>query len=237
MIVVIAVIGLLIGTLLVWASDYLPRFSESYAAPANVAAVKFAPVPHVLRWLLAKIASVKQGPPSRWLLLHIGTELLSAFAFAFFYRQYGLSLSLLFYGTVFGFLCLIAVVDIKYRLVLNVLTYPAIVIVLIGQLLLARHGVLIVMLGGGLAFGIFFLTARLKPGDLGGGDIKLATLIGLAFGFPGVLFALIVGAGTGAFVAILLFTRRHGEKVYFPYAPFLCLGAIVALLYNPFLTI
>ena len=214
MIVLVALIGLFIGVVLVWASDFLPRYSEglrsrSVTIPAHLTMT------------------------SR---LHFCAFLLSAVACLFFYGRYGLSVALVFNASIFSFLLLIALIDLKYRLVLNILTYPAFVIVVLAQLLFPQQGALRILLGGGLAFGIFFLTARLKPGDLGGGDVKLATLIGLFFGFPGVLWALIVGAGTGALVAIvLLVTHRDGSKRFFPYAPFLCGGAIVALLYSPVL--
>jgi prepilin signal peptidase PulO-like enzyme (type II secretory pathway) len=76
---------------------------------------------------------------------------------------------------------------------------------------------------------------------LGGGDVKLALLIGLALGFPTVLWALLVGVGSGAVTAVtlLIISRRQPQKQAWnrksqiPYAPFLCLGAIIALLYNP----
>jgi leader peptidase (prepilin peptidase)/N-methyltransferase len=70
---------------------------------------------------------------------------------------------------------------------------------------------------------------------VGGGDIKLAALIGFALGFPEVLWALLVGIGSGGLVALfLLWTRRGDRQTRIAYAPFLCLGAMVALLFNPF---
>lgn len=130
------------------------------------------------------------------------------------------------------FFALIAIIDLKYRLVLNIVTYPAIVIVLLGNLLVLQADPRHILLGGGLAFGIFFLTAWLRPDDLGWGDVKLAALLGFAFGFPQILWALLVGGGLGAVVALLLL-RQHDKKHTIPYAPFLCLGAMIALLYNP----
>ena len=88
-----------------------------------------------------------------------------------------------------------------------------------------------ILLGGGMAFAIFFLTAWLRPGELGGGDVKLATVIGVTFGFPQMLLALLVGAGIGAGVAVMMMmTRQAGRKTRIPYAPFLCLGAMALLL-------
>ncbi|MCA9973983.1 MAG: prepilin peptidase [Anaerolineales bacterium] len=134
---------------------------------------------------------------------------------------------------VFCFLWLISLIDLKYRLVPNLLVYPALVVVLLHHLLLRPYSLAALLLGGGMAFAIFALTAWLRPGDLGGGDVKLATLIGFAFGFPDVLWALILGIGLGGAAAILLFLRTRNLKLHIPYAPFLCLGAWIALLYTP----
>ncbi len=76
------------------------------------------------------------------------------------------------------------------------------------------------------------MTAWLQPGNLGGGDIKLALVMGALFGFPSVLLALLVGVGTGAIAAILLL-RGKGKTAKMAYAPYLCLGAFVILLFSP----
>ncbi|MCB8942975.1 MAG: prepilin peptidase [Ardenticatenaceae bacterium] len=134
---------------------------------------------------------------------------------------------------IFSFLWLITLIDLKYRLVPNTLTYPALVTVLAYHLWQQPLGLLPVLLGGGLAYAIFALTAWLRPGDLGGGDVKLAALFGFAFGFPHILWALLLGIGLGGGTAVFLLLRHHHRQQQIPYAPFLCLGAFIALLYNP----
>ena len=135
-----------------------------------------------------------------------------------------------------AFFILIAVLDLKYRLIPNVLVLPAMAVVL-----LAGFAVPFVDLGStvlGSIFGglLFALAAYLRPGTLGGGDVKLAALIGLLFGFPDAVWALMVGILAGGLVALLLVLTRRGNRASrMPYAPFLCLGVLTALLYNPFL--
>jgi leader peptidase (prepilin peptidase)/N-methyltransferase len=146
----------------------------------------------------------------------------------------------LLYAAIFAFLLLIALIDLKYRLILNLLLYPALFLTLLLQLLIGRLPFGLVLLGGALTLSIFALTAWLRPGDLGGGDVKLAAWLGVTFGFPHVLWALLLGAGVGGVTAvILLLAGRWGNdchwtrQTHIPYGPFLCLGAIIALLYNP----
>jgi leader peptidase (prepilin peptidase)/N-methyltransferase len=154
--------------------------------------------------------------------------------FAYLWECFGPSWELLLSAFSCSFFLLIAIIDLKYRLVLNVMVYPAMVVALLPRLVLPGGGAVTTLAGGAIGLALFLLTALLRPGSLGGGDVKLATLIGLMFGFPQTLWALALGIVVGGIVAIVLLLTRHGGlKSHIPYAPFLCLGAIVALLYNP----
>jgi prepilin signal peptidase PulO-like enzyme (type II secretory pathway) len=48
-------------------------------------------------------------------------------------------------------------------------------------------------------------------------------------GFPYILWALLAGTGAAGVAAIWLMRRGASAKTRIPYAPFLCLGAQVAL--------
>jgi leader peptidase (prepilin peptidase)/N-methyltransferase len=209
MIIIWGLVGGFVGYALDWASDALPHRARKSLTP------------HHFRGL--RLVSV----------------LLSALYFTFLGSAYASGPRLL-YSVIFAFLLLIALIDLKYRLILNLLLYPALVLTLLLQLLWGPQPFGLVLLGGGMTFGIFALTAWLRPGDLGGGDVKLAAWLGVAFGFPHVLWALLLGAGVGGVTAVaLLLTGRWGNgrrwtrHTHIPYGPFLCLGAIIALLYNP----
>jgi len=133
---------------------------------------------------------------------------------------------------VVAFFLLVALIDAKYRLVLNALVYPALGFALLWPFVTGQP-VASVLVGGGLALAAFALAAWLRPGDLGGGDVKLAALIGLLFGFPGVLWPLLLGVGSGGLAAGYFLVRGYGRHHHMPYAPFLCLGVFVALFYSP----
>jgi prepilin signal peptidase PulO-like enzyme (type II secretory pathway) len=155
----------------------------------------------------------------------------SGLAFAYLGWRFELSLDLLAMIGLFAFFLLVAVIDLKYRLILNVMIYPAIIAVVLVQLLWGVDDPRYMLVGGMLAFSIFYLTALLKPGQLGSGDVKLAALIGFLFGFPQVLWALLLAVfAGGAAVVILLASKRGTMQTYIPYAPFLCFGAMAALL-------
>jgi len=82
---------------------------------------------------------------------------------------------------------------------------------------------------------LFLVVMLARHGALGAGDVKLAAFIGVV-GFSQALWALALGILAGGVGALfMLITRRGGLKSYISYAPFLCLGAILVLLYSPLL--
>jgi leader peptidase (prepilin peptidase)/N-methyltransferase len=80
------------------------------------------------------------------------------------------------------------------------------------------------------AAGFLFLAALAYPGGMGMGDVKLALLIGALLGRTtpvAVLIALFL-----ALVPSAVLLARHGaraRKIAIPFAPFLAVGAVVAL--------
>jgi leader peptidase (prepilin peptidase)/N-methyltransferase len=166
--------------------------------------------------------------------LGVAVELFTALFFAYLWERFGPSWRSLSLAFNCSFFLLVAITDLRYRLVLNVMVYPAMVVTLFLRLMPPGEGMVTTLVGGAIGLALFLLTALLRPGGLGAGDVKLATLIGLILGFPKVLWALALGIVAGGIAAILLLLTHRGElKSQIPYAPFLCSGAIVALLYNP----
>lgn len=202
------------------ASHILPRYART--PPNTVEPLTYSPATLLL---LRQRAYDRLQLGVEWLML--GLAMLLAW-------RIGVSIDALLVLGVMGFFMLIAVIDLKYRLILNIVTYPAFIIAVIMQVVILPDALLNVVIGGVFAFGIFFIVAQMKPDDLGGGDVKLAALIGVIFGFPNMLWALIVGGTVGALAAIYLVVRGSSTlRSYIPYAPFLCTGAMVALMYNP----
>jgi len=161
-------------------------------------------------------------------------ELFTGLFFAYLWKRFGLSWRLLLLAFTCSFFLLVAIIDQRYRLILNVMIYPAAVVTLLLRAISSEGDISATLLGGALGFSVFLLAALVRRGGLGGGDIKLAALIGLVVGFPEVLWALAAGIVAGGIAAlILVFLARWEIKSHIPYAPFLCLGAIIALLYNP----
>lgn len=87
------------------------------------------------------------------------------------------------------------------------------------------------MLAGIISFAFFFIMASVsKERWMGLGDAYLGFLVGLIVGWPQTLFALMVSFALGAIVGIILMAlKKKTLKSQIPFAPFLVLGALIAI--------
>jgi leader peptidase (prepilin peptidase)/N-methyltransferase len=145
-----------------------------------------------------------------------------------FTLQFAINLALIFVFVVISY------VDWRTQRIPNLLLLPLGVLAL-WLVFIDPESAWMRLAGGIFAFVPFALTALVRPGQLGGGDIKLATLLGLLFGFPNIVWALLIAVlGGGLVVLTMWLTQRAKRETQVPYAPFLCFGALVVLLVLPF---
>jgi leader peptidase (prepilin peptidase)/N-methyltransferase len=171
-------------------------------------------------------------------LRHPLVEIGLAVAYGYMWIAVGPSVKLvtyLLYSIVFA---LILITDVERRLILNVVTYPSILLAIAASFFTPDMTWWSALAGGAIGF-VFFLGAALVgnalfgSGALGGGDVKLAAFVGLITGFPLVLEALVLTILIGAAVSLfLLVTRVRSLRDPIPYGPFLIIGAIVTLLWG-----
>ncbi|MCL6649934.1 MAG: prepilin peptidase [Chloroflexi bacterium] len=125
----------------------------------------------------------------------------------------------------------IAACDLRWRRIPDWLLALGALVAL--GLAVERSQVLDSLLGGAGAFGSFWLLRavgrRLPPAPLGWGDVKLAGLVGLVCGLPLTPLALLLGTAAGAGAALALLLAGWPRRAFFPYAPALASGALVAL--------
>jgi len=130
--------------------------------------------------------------------------------------------------------------DLKHRLILNVITYPSVLVAVVlsdWSPGLTLTGSLI----GAIGVALFFLIQNLvSRGSIGLGDAKLGALVGAVTGAGpsgahlGAVYAVIAGVFIGGAAALaLLVTRVRKLKDPIPYGPFLCAGAALILYIGP----
>ncbi|MDD2554420.1 MAG: A24 family peptidase, partial [Desulfotomaculaceae bacterium] len=84
------------------------------------------------------------------------------------------------------------------------------------------------LIGFGSAFLFLLILALASRGGMGGGDIKLAAVIGVCLGWPNGPTAVLLGcllAGLAGLLLILL--RVKNKKDLIPFGPFLAAGTLI----------
>jgi len=130
----------------------------------------------------------------------------------------------------FAALAALAVKDLEERRIPNVLVLPATAVVLLAVAALRPHHLLEAVLAAIAAAAFLLLPSLFSRGAVGMGDVKLALLLGAGLG-RGVALALLIGCLAASVTGgVLIF--RHGSaarKTAVAFAPFLALGAVVAV--------
>src|SRR5918911_2099192 len=180
----------------------------------------------VLSWLLLRGRCRSCG--TRISPLYPAVELATAGLVAACFVAFGLSGKAVVASFFCAVLVAITATDITHRIVPNRIVLPA------AGLVLAAHTALSPSLEWALgalgAAGFLFAAALAYPAGMGMGDVKLALLLGAMLGRL-VSVGLMIGM-LAALVPSLVLLARHGSearKMGIPFAPFLALGALVAL--------
>jgi leader peptidase (prepilin peptidase)/N-methyltransferase len=175
------------------------------------------------------------APPRRPALLALVTGLL----FALLVLTRGLTWDLPAFLQLAAAGVLLAVVDLRHRLLPDRVVVPSLGA---GALLLAVAAAAgdawpqlpRAALAALVLFAAYLALALVSPGGMGMGDVKLAALLGLHLGWLG-WGAVVLGAAAGfavqSVVALgLLATRRVGLRSELPFGPAMLLGALLALI-------
>lgn len=128
-----------------------------------------------------------------------------------------------------GVLAVVSVVDVRRRIIPNRIVLPAAAIILAARTIV--HPSVVWLVAGAGAAGFLLAAAIVRPGGMGMGDVKLALLLGVAVGRT-VPLALVVALAAAAVPSIALLVRHgaRGRTIGIPFAPFLALGGVVALI-------
>lgn len=124
----------------------------------------------------------------------------------------------------------------KYRLIYNKVTYPALAYFLTVRLFVNDLPFWHYTAGAVALGGITLLLAVVSDGQIGGGDIKLFAVLGAALGLKAGLSAMIASylvAGIPALAILLLRLvnkERFGRIKHLPMAPFITAGTLITLL-------
>lgn len=158
-------------------------------------------------------------------------EILSALGYWLVFRYYGTTFMTLAGCILVTILLCAAFSDLQTGLIPDRLTYPGMLIGLaLAWFTIGLKSALI----GSLGFAILFLVISVvSKGGMGGGDIKLAGVIGAFLGWEGALLTFVLASLLGGLAAGYLLARgKAGRKSAIRFGPYLALGAFAALLWG-----
>ena len=135
---------------------------------------------------------------------------------------------------IIGYLIYLSIYDIRHHKVTNDSVLLYIPIVTLKCTALVCMGTLLdyvpLLLGAAAGFAILLSAAMITHGGIGGGDIKLAAVLGLAAELKGMLVTLLVASLGAAIYGIIHKKILKKEKLAIAFVPFMLAGYIIALL-------
>ena len=146
-----------------------------------------------------------------------------------------------YYSIMFCLLLVIAVYDLKHKIIPDVLSLVFGVLAFLGLFFFSNFGFyphipgILELFSGVLIALPFALIWLVSSGTwMGLGDAKLALGIGYLLGIGRALSSLVIAFWSGAIIGLILIvlSKKYKMKSEIPFAPFLVLGAVLAFLFE-----
>ncbi|MGH2787010.1 MAG: prepilin peptidase [Actinomycetota bacterium] len=236
-----AVLGLIFGSFATVAAHRLPRKesivkgrSKCPHCGRTITAVDNIPVVSYM-----VLGGRCRGCGARISLRYPLTEAAVAVLFALVAWKFGLTAEGVVLAGLFWALVVLSVIDLDHKLLPDKIVYPTFVVTWIALIAIAiardeADRLLDAAIGAAIFGGFFFVVALVYPAGMGGGDIKLAFVLGTVLGWldgyglvlVGMFLSFLIGAVAG--IAVMMVTGS-GRKSQVPFGPFMALGTIVAV--------
>lgn len=179
--------------------------------------------------LKGKCRSCKQKISGLYPLIELFTGVL----FLSSYVSFGWSVELIGSLLVISLLMIIFVSDIVYMLIPDKILLFFTPLFIIYRIFVPTAPWWDAWLGAILGFLFLQLIAVVSRGGMGGGDIKLFALLGIMFGWKGILLLLFLSSLFGSIIGVvLLATKKVQRKEFIPFGPFIVIAAIVTLFFG-----
>ena len=133
-------------------------------------------------------------------------------------------------GAMLAMLAVITVIDTRYLIIPDWITLPGTVVGLMGAAVWPPPGLWSALMGLVISGAFFMLAALASRGRIGGGDIKLAGMIGAFLGWQGVSVAILVALLACALIEGGRAARGLSGPIAF--GPFLAFGATTVVIWG-----
>lgn len=215
----------------------LPFIAGRSFCPACKSRIRFYDNIPLLSYLIlrGKCRSCKARISLRYPLV----ELLNGAAYLFFLTYFGLTAMAAVYAALSSVLIVIFFIDLEFQIIPDWLTLPGMVLGLGASFLPGGIGVVGSVIGlivGGVALYMVALLGDwlFKKESMGGGDIKMAAMLGAFLGWQKVILVFIGAAVIGLVMAVvwMMISRRVRSSRMIPFGPFLAIAAVGAILFG-----
>jgi len=165
-------------------------------------------------------------------------EFLTGLTYLIIYLIYGLSIQSLIYIILSSALIIIAFIDLNEQIVPDVISLPGIVIgfilsFFVPYISFINSGLGVIVGGGTILIIGLGGSAIFKKEAMGGGDVKLAAMIGAFLGWKYIIISLFLGFFIGALAGIILILSKiRSREDTVPFGPFIVLGSFITLLWG-----
>ncbi|UCD93900.1 MAG: prepilin peptidase [Candidatus Zixiibacteriota bacterium] len=234
-------VGLVIGSFLNVLIYRIPRklsfgFNRSFC-PSCKEKIKFYDNIPVVSYIIlkGKCRNCKAGISFRYPLV----ELLNGLIYAFLLHNFGPSMEFIVFCFLSSVLITIFFIDLDFQIIPDLLTMPGMAVGLGVSLLPGGIGIVSSLIGLAVGGGVLYLIALggdwlFKKESMGGGDIKMAAMLGAFLGWQKVVFIFFAAAVIGLMISlvIMLFSKKLRVSRVVPFGPFLALGAFAAIVYG-----
>jgi len=238
--ILIFILGLIVGSFCNVCIYRIPK-NESIIYPAShcpKCRTTIKPVDNIplLSYILLKGRCRNCG--SKISIQYPVVELLTGMIYLIIYLIYGLSIQSLVYIILSSALIIIAFIDLNEQIVPDVISLPGIGVGLILSFFVPYlsfiNSALGVVVGGGIILIIALVGSMIfKKEAMGGGDVKLAAMIGAFLGWRYTIISLFLGFFLGALAGIfLILSKIKSKEDMVPFGPFIALGSLITLLWG-----
>ncbi|OGQ04471.1 MAG: hypothetical protein A2W61_03625 [Deltaproteobacteria bacterium RIFCSPLOWO2_01_44_7] len=189
--------------------------------------------------LRGKCRYCKQTIAFQYFLVELCGLFLSLAAFAYFQE---LLLYLAYFCLLLAPLLAVIFIDLKHRIIPDSISLPGIGAGFLVHFLDAPpmwgkeallESLVGMLVGGGFLFLVAFLYEKIKKKEgLGGGDVKLAAMLGAFFGWQQILMILLVSSVLGSLIGLIVVAFKKDWQYALPFGPFLAVAATLQLFFG-----
>lgn len=229
------VLGTMVGSFLNVVITRLPRGESVFTPPSHCLTcgvrIRWSDNVPLLSYLWLRGRCRSCGSRIEW--RYPVVEGVTGVVFALSVLRFGLTPAV--FPALFFLSALVAItaIDLKQQLIPDRITLPGIAVGLLASLVTPHRSLIDALIAAVVGGGIFFLIILVSRGGMGGGDMKLAAMMGAFLGLRLTLVALFLAVFLGGLVAaVLLVGGRRGRKDPLPFGPFLAVGAGASLFWG-----